>query len=315
MYDFFCHSHNIYYKSQSPNTQRSAIVAQERLWTSPVPYVLRKDLGKYNYILNITNYVHKQEYLIHELHLNCPPWTMEEMNAKGVILRAFEQFRLKSCIDFKPRDSEDYYISVQKLDGYVLYLLFFLYFMFFVFISLVCYSSLVLLRLPERCGWPYLTFLYVNEPLCAQADGCRTDTMYYWPLHEVVCSSCCFDKWGLWLSQWHNGINVTVTGEHFFHFRCFSYIGQSALNGQVLSIGRYCDQISTVEHEFLHALGFYHEHARYDRDDYVTIAFENIQQGFIKTFIIIFLSFICVTSRSYYFPTCQHLPFGMPFQL
>ena len=42
------------------------------------------------------------------------------MNAKGIVLKAFDQFRLKSCIDFKPRDSEDYYISVQKLNGYVL---------------------------------------------------------------------------------------------------------------------------------------------------------------------------------------------------
>lgn len=47
-------------------------------------------------------------------------WKMEEMNAKGVILKAMEQFRLKSCIDFKPKDSEDYYISVEKLSGYVL---------------------------------------------------------------------------------------------------------------------------------------------------------------------------------------------------
>ena len=46
---------------------------------------------------------------------------MEEMNAKGVVLKAFDQFRLKSCIDFKPRDSEEYYISVQKDVGYVLY--------------------------------------------------------------------------------------------------------------------------------------------------------------------------------------------------
>lgn len=48
------------------------------------------------------------------------PWQMEELNAKGVILKAFDQFRLKTCIDFKQRDSEDYYISVQKLNGYVL---------------------------------------------------------------------------------------------------------------------------------------------------------------------------------------------------
>uniref|UniRef100_A0A3B4U5I4 Metalloendopeptidase n=1 Tax=Seriola dumerili TaxID=41447 RepID=A0A3B4U5I4_SERDU len=110
----------------------------------PVPYVLEKDL---------------------------------EMNAKGVILRAFEQFRLKSCIDFRPRDSDEYYLSVQKLGG------------------------------------------------------------------------------------------------------CFSYIGRLFTGGQDLSIGKYCDAISTVEHEFLHALGFYHEQSRYDRDDHVTIALENVQKG------------------------------------
>ncbi len=93
--------------------------------------------------------------------------------------------------------------------------------------------------------------------------------------------------------QWHEGINVTVTDQRFFHFRCFSYIGRAMPNGQDLSIGRYCDEISIVEHEFLHALGFYHEQTRYDRDDHVTIVFENIQQGFIKTFIIIFQFFMC----------------------
>ncbi|XP_041650196.1 meprin A subunit beta-like [Cheilinus undulatus] len=107
---------------------------------------------------------------------------MKDMNARGVIVRALDQFRLKSCIDFKVWDSETYYIRAQKLNG------------------------------------------------------------------------------------------------------CFSYIGQVIPNGQDLSIGLYCDEISTVEHEFLHALGFYHEQSRYDRDNYVTIQFENIQEGFEGNF-------------------------------
>lgn len=49
---------------------------------------------------------------------------MEDLKARGVILRAFDQFRVKSCIDFKPRDSEVYYLNIQKLDGYVYYFLF-----------------------------------------------------------------------------------------------------------------------------------------------------------------------------------------------
>ncbi|XP_016529420.1 meprin A subunit beta-like, partial [Poecilia formosa] len=92
-------------------------------------------------------------------------------------MRAFDQFRVKSCIDFKPWDSEDYYINIKKADG------------------------------------------------------------------------------------------------------CLSYIGRVFANGQDLSIGAGCDTIATVEHEILHALGFYHEQSRYDRDDYVRIVFANIQTG------------------------------------
>ncbi|XP_072242962.1 meprin A subunit beta-like [Leuresthes tenuis] len=134
---------------EPPNIQRSSIVTGNNLWTSPIPYVLDSSL---------------------------------EMNAKGVILRAFEQFRLKSCIDFKPRDSEDYYISFQKKDG------------------------------------------------------------------------------------------------------CFSYIGRTQLKGQVISIGRFCDTIATVEHEILHALGFYHEQSRFDRDDFVTIVLDNVLEDNVNNF-------------------------------
>ncbi|XP_054902946.1 meprin A subunit beta-like [Poeciliopsis prolifica] len=129
---------------EPPKFQRSSLLPGDKLWSSPVPYVLDKGL---------------------------------DLTAKGVIMRAFEQFRVKSCIDFKPRDSEDYYINIQKLDG------------------------------------------------------------------------------------------------------CWSYIGRVFSNGQDLSIGAGCDSIAIVEHELLHALGFYHEQSRYDRDDYVRIVLANIQTG------------------------------------
>ncbi|XP_076135732.1 meprin A subunit beta-like [Alosa pseudoharengus] len=123
---------------------RSSILGQQYRWDLPVPYVLDAGL---------------------------------DINAKGVILKAFEQFRLKTCIDFKLWDEcEAFHISIEKKSG------------------------------------------------------------------------------------------------------CWSYVGRQ-FKQQTLSIGSGCDTISTVEHELLHALGFWHEQSRYDRDDHVTIKWENIKSG------------------------------------
>ncbi|XP_031693962.1 meprin A subunit beta-like [Oncorhynchus kisutch] len=105
------------------------------------------------------------------------------MNTKGIILRAFDQFRLKTCMDFQPRDSEMYYLTIEKRTG------------------------------------------------------------------------------------------------------CSSYVGRTFPNGQVVSIGQNCDIIAIVEHELLHALGFWHEQSRYDRDEYVTIVNENIVEASAVTFL------------------------------
>ncbi|KAK2883566.1 hypothetical protein Q8A67_017203 [Cirrhinus molitorella] len=107
-----------------------------------------------------------------------------EINAKGVILKAFEQFRLKTCIDFKPRCREPNYIFVFKDSG------------------------------------------------------------------------------------------------------CYSYVGNHRVGKQKLSIGENCDSLGIVEHELLHALGFWHEQSRSDRDDYVTIVWNQIKAGEEHNFIL-----------------------------
>ncbi|XP_039526165.1 meprin A subunit beta-like [Pimephales promelas] len=129
--------------------QASAVPGNQSLWEIPVPYELSVNLS---------------------------------VNYRGVILRAFEQFRLKSCIDFKPRAAEEFYISVESREG------------------------------------------------------------------------------------------------------CWSHIGRTSPGGQTLSIGNGCGIKAIVEHEFLHALGLYHEQTRYDRDDYVTIRYENILKGYESYF-------------------------------
>lgn len=62
---------------------------------------------------------------------------------------------------------------------------------------------------------------------------------------------------------------------------CSSYVGrQLSMTDQVVSIrSPGCTSLGTVSHEFLHALGFFHEQSRPDRDDFVTIQYENIQEG------------------------------------
>ncbi|XP_077966090.1 uncharacterized protein LOC120336056 [Styela clava] len=64
---------------------------------------------------------------------------------------------------------------------------------------------------------------------------------------------------------------------------CWSYIGRVG-GGQHLSLGTNCGHLGVIEHELMHALGFFHEQSRPDRDQYVRIKHENIQRGREKNF-------------------------------
>ncbi|KAK7086372.1 hypothetical protein SK128_012174 [Halocaridina rubra] len=60
---------------------------------------------------------------------------------------------------------------------------------------------------------------------------------------------------------------------------CYSYVGRIG-GRQTINYPQWClDTHGSTLHEMLHALGFYHEQSRFDRDDYVTIMWQNIQSG------------------------------------
>ncbi|XP_075986205.1 zinc metalloproteinase nas-4-like [Anticarsia gemmatalis] len=75
-------------------------------------------------------------------------------------------------------------------------------------------------------------------------------------------------------------------GEHAVRIQgsengCFSMIGYNRGGSQVLNLARGCFRggAGTVIHEMLHTIGFFHMQSNYNRDDYVTILWQNIIRG------------------------------------
>jgi len=71
---------------------------------------------------------------------------------------------------------------------------------------------------------------------------------------------------------------IVITPLPFNIYRCFSSVGRDG-GSQTVSLGDGCLYSDTIKHELMHAVGFYHEQSRTDRDDYVTIYWKNIQAG------------------------------------
>ena len=75
-----------------------------------------------------------------------------------------------------------------------------------------------------------------------------------------------------------------------FNCRCWSYIGHQG-GRQQLSLEqpdlKHCNCFCSTGralHEIMHALGFYHEHSRADRDKYIKIVDKNVRKGKQKNF-------------------------------
>lgn len=141
-----------------------------------------------------------------------------DLNAKGCVHQAFEVYRLKSCVDFKPYEGEKSYIKFEK-----------------------------------QGGWDTVVITTKNE----------INLPFTWIQGYPTLGSTIFISY------------------HFFCHRCFSSVGKQS-DGQILSLGPGCDHKAVIEHELLHALGFYHEQSRTDRDDYVNIWLDQVKPGMCR---------------------------------
>ncbi|CAN7939275.1 unnamed protein product [Ixodes hexagonus] len=64
---------------------------------------------------------------------------------------------------------------------------------------------------------------------------------------------------------------------------CYSSIGRIG-NAQPLSLGDGCIFRGTIIHELLHAVGFFHEHSRSDRDQYINVFLQNVRPDSVSQF-------------------------------
>jgi len=87
---------------------------------------------------------------------------------------------------------------------------------------------------------------------------------------------------------------------------CSSYVGRYG-GSQRLSLVPGCiTRHGTIMHEFLHAFGFHHEQKRYDRDDWVTINWDNIEPGREHNFEMLPPSEIDLLETSYDYGSVMH---------
>ncbi|VDP37130.1 unnamed protein product, partial [Heligmosomoides polygyrus] len=66
---------------------------------------------------------------------------------------------------------------------------------------------------------------------------------------------------------------------------CYSNVGKVG-GAQNLSLGSGCETVGTAVHEIGHALGLFHTMSRYDRDQHITINFDNVKTDYLDQFTL-----------------------------
>ncbi|PIO63037.1 putative bacteriochlorophyll 4-vinyl reductase [Teladorsagia circumcincta] len=138
---------------------------------------------------------------------------------------------------------------------------------------------------------------YYSDPISVKTKRAATARKErVWPdgvIPYVIASNFSGEHKNLFqraMRHWENYTCVSFVPklEHHKHYimftidkcGCCSYVGRRGDGPQAISIGKNCDKFGIVVHELGHVVGFWHEHTRPDRDQYVDIFYKSIQPGF-----------------------------------
>jgi len=86
---------------------------------------------------------------------------------------------------------------------------------------------------------------------------------------------------------------------------CYSPAGKEG-GRQELSLGNGCIDKGLIQHELIHAIGFYHEQSRTDRDQYVRVVLKNVQPGMEFNFDKYGAQFITDLGTKYDYTSLMH---------
>lgn len=125
----------------------------------------------------------------------------------------------------------------------------------------------------------------------AKTKGLWPDNTLYYQIRSDVPANT-VDKITEAIKFWAANSNVKFVnstgpdGHHVLFYPgggCSSFIGKANRGGQLLSVGSGCS-VGNIMHEIAHALGFWHEQSRADRDEYIKIHYDNIKPGYAHNF-------------------------------
>ncbi|KAF2357093.1 Peptidase M12A [Trinorchestia longiramus] len=86
---------------------------------------------------------------------------------------------------------------------------------------------------------------------------------------------------------------------------CSSQVGRIQKD-QAVSLADACIKFGVIIHELMHAVGFWHEQSRFDRDNYITINWHNIKSGMEHNFKKYEWNFISNLSMPYDLDSIMH---------